>query len=121
MRLQNYINEANEKIKEWKEYVKSNPMLSASISVLDKIHKRGYKAWIVGGAVRDIVIGKEPKDVDIVTNCDPKVLSEIWKLHPIGNSGDFGIWLIKEGGHSFEIAQLRSESYAIPKVVRKIL
>jgi tRNA nucleotidyltransferase/poly(A) polymerase len=120
-RLLSYINESREQLKQWQQYVKSNPMLSSAVKVLEKINKKGYKAYIVGGAVRDVVIGTEPKDIDIAVNCGPEILSSLWKLYPIGNSGNFGIWLIKEGGYSFEVAMLRGESYKIPKYVRKIL
>ena len=119
MRFQSYINEQS--LKGWKEYVQSNKMLKASIKVLDKIEKKKYKAWIVGGSVRDIIVGKQPHDVDIATTCPMDVLAKIWKTYNIGSSQDFGIVTVKEGGYDFEIAQLRGETYAKPKYVRKIL
>lgn len=121
MRLNNYLNESKEQFQQWQEYVKSSPMLAAAVKVLQLINEKGYKAYIVGGSVRDLVLGEEPHDIDIATNCPQEILSTIYKLHPIGSSGDFGIWLIKEGGYSFEIAQFRGESYEIPKYVRRIL
>jgi tRNA nucleotidyltransferase (CCA-adding enzyme) len=108
MRFHNYINE--QALKGWKDYVKSNKMLKASIKILDKIEKKGYKAWVVGGSVRDIIIGKEPHDVDIATTCPMDVLDKIWKTYDIGSSKDFGIVTVKESGYDFEIAQLRGES-----------
>lgn len=39
----------------------------------------GYDAWLVGGCVRDLLIGREPKDWDITTNAKPE---EIQKLFP---------------------------------------
>jgi tRNA nucleotidyltransferase (CCA-adding enzyme) len=108
MRFQSYINEQS--LKGWKEYVQSNKMLKASIKVLDKIEKKKYKAWIVGGSVRDIIVGKQPHDVDIATTAPMDVLSKIWKTYNIGSSQDFGIVTVKEGGYDFEIAQLRGEA-----------
>jgi tRNA nucleotidyltransferase (CCA-adding enzyme) len=108
MRFQQYINE--QALKGWKDYIKSNKMLKASIKILDKIEKKGYKAWIVGGSVRDVIIGKEPHDIDIATTCPMDVLDKIWKTYDIGASKDFGIVTVKEGGYDFEIAQLRGES-----------
>jgi tRNA nucleotidyltransferase/poly(A) polymerase len=119
MRFQSYINEQS--LRDWKFYVKSNKMLSAAINVLKKIEKKGYRAWAVGGAVRDIIVGKQPHDIDIATTCPMDVLSKIWKTYNIGSSQDFGIVTVKEGGYDFEIAQLRGETYAKPKYVRKIL
>ena len=121
MRLTRYLTEAQQQLKQWNGYVKSNKMLASAVKVLKKIESKGYKAWIVGGSVRDIIIGKQPHDIDLCTNCPEDVLGKLYKLHPIGNSDDFGIWLIKEGGYSYEIAMLRSENYMKPKYVRRIL
>ena len=103
------MNEAQNQLKQWKDYVKTIPMLKAGVKVLDKIEKRGYKAWIVGGSVRDIIIGKTPHDVDICTTAPMDLLAKMWKTYDIGASKDFGIVTIKEGGYSFELAQLRSD------------
>lgn len=47
--------------------------------VHDTLTKAGYQAYLVGGCVRDLVIGREPKDWDITTNAKPE---EIQKLFP---------------------------------------
>lgn len=39
--------------------------------ILDRLHEQGYEAYVVGGCVRDSLIGKEPKDWDICTNAKP--------------------------------------------------
>ena len=36
--------------------------------VLDMLHEAGYKAYIVGGCVRDMLMGKEPEDYDMTTS-----------------------------------------------------
>ena len=40
--------------------------------VLDMLHEAGYKAYIVGGCVRDMLMGKEPEDYDITTSARPE-------------------------------------------------
>ncbi len=47
-------------------------------NILDKIEKNGFVAYIVGGYVRDFIIGKKSKDVDIITNATPKDLLRIF-------------------------------------------
>jgi len=47
--------------------------------IITKLQKSGFEAYIVGGCVRDILLGKKPKDWDITTNAKPK---EIQKLFP---------------------------------------
>ncbi|OGG53051.1 hypothetical protein A3C20_03005 [Candidatus Kaiserbacteria bacterium RIFCSPHIGHO2_02_FULL_55_25] len=45
----------------------------------DTLKKAGFQAYLVGGCVRDLIIGREPKDWDITTNANPE---EIQKLFP---------------------------------------
>jgi len=47
--------------------------------ILDKLQKKGFEAYIVGGCVRDILRGKEPKDWDVTTSAKPE---EIQKVFP---------------------------------------
>ena len=49
-----------------------------AISVCQKLQDAGYKAFIVGGAVRDLLIGAKPKDFDVATDATPE---EVKKSH----------------------------------------
>ncbi|MBZ9572810.1 CCA tRNA nucleotidyltransferase, partial [Patescibacteria group bacterium] len=46
--------------------------------VIDKIKKSGFEAYVVGGCVRDILRGVEPKDWDIATNARPEEIGKIF-------------------------------------------
>ena len=39
-----------------------------AIEIARKLRSRGFQAWLVGGSVRDLVLGREPKDYDIATD-----------------------------------------------------
>lgn len=39
--------------------------------ILDVLHKNGYEAYVVGGCVRDSLLGREPGDWDITTSAAP--------------------------------------------------
>lgn len=121
MKFKRYLKEAREMFKQWKEYVNRNSELKAAVQILQKINKAGYRAYIVGGSVRDIILGQNPKDVDIATNAPIDLLDKMFKTYDIGKSKDFGIVVAKQGGHDFEIAQFRGDSYVKPKTVRKII
>ena len=41
--------------------------------ILDILHTAGFEAFVVGGAVRDMLLGKEPNDFDITTSCPPEI------------------------------------------------
>jgi len=98
-----------EQIKKWQAYVKTVPMLASAINVLKKITSKGYEAYITGGSVRDIILGIDPHDVDIATNMPIEELQRLYKTYDIGKSKDFGIVVVREGGHSFEVAQFRED------------
>ncbi|MFM8501186.1 MAG: polynucleotide adenylyltransferase PcnB, partial [Fluviibacter sp.] len=40
--------------------------------VCDDLERAGYRAYVVGGAVRDLLLGRDPKDFDIATNATPE-------------------------------------------------
>ncbi len=48
------------------------------MELLDIFNKNGYEAYVVGGFVRDIILGRESYDVDITTSATPKQIQEIF-------------------------------------------
>lgn len=109
-----------EALENWPGYVKSNPMLSNAVKVLKKITDRGYAAYLVGGCVRDIILGDDPHDVDICGNAPLNVIETLFDTYGL-NAEKFGIIGIKLGGHTYEYALMRSESYEKIVGVRKII
>ena len=109
MRLTTFITEEKVDKQRWKSYLAKVPMLKTSIKVLTAINKKGYEAYIVGGGVRDIVIGTNLHDVDIATNMPMEELEKMYKTYDIGQSKDFGIVVIKVDGFDYEVAQFRQD------------
>ena len=50
-----------------------------ALKVLYRLHKAGYQACLVGGAVRDLVLGLEPKDFDIATDASPEQVKSLFR------------------------------------------
>jgi len=50
-----------------------------ALKVTDRLRSAGYQAYIVGGAVRDLLIGKVPKDYDIATDAYPSKVRKIFR------------------------------------------
>ncbi|GIU16381.1 polynucleotide adenylyltransferase PcnB [Shewanella sp. MBTL60-007] len=50
-----------------------------AIKVLYRLHKSGFKAYLVGGGVRDILLGMQPKDFDVVTNATPEEIKRLFR------------------------------------------
>jgi len=46
---------------------------------LYRLQKEGYEAYLVGGCVRDLLLGREPKDFDVVTNADPEQVRKVFR------------------------------------------
>jgi len=80
----------------------------SAIAVIREIRKRGYEAYLVGGCVRDMVIGLEPADYDIATSARPE---EIMTIFPrtVSIGAQFGVILVIYRGHPFEVATFRSD------------
>lgn len=66
-------------------------------------------AFIVGGAVRDYILGKECNDIDIATSVDINKIDEAFETHDIGKNKDFGIVVVKFEGYLFEVANYRED------------
>ncbi|MBN1550170.1 polynucleotide adenylyltransferase PcnB [bacterium] len=50
-----------------------------ALKVLYRLHKNGYIAYLVGGSVRDLLLGRTPKDFDIVTNARPNRVRKLFR------------------------------------------
>ena len=48
------------------------------IEIVSKLKAAGYETYIVGGAVRDFLLQREPKDYDISTSATPRVFLTPW-------------------------------------------
>ena len=79
-----------------------------ALKICQKLTSRGFEAYIVGGAVRDLLLGLSPKDFDIVTNADPRQAKRacghariIGRRFPL-------VHAVSPSGHIFEVATFRS-------------
>ena len=50
-----------------------------ALKVLYRLKNAGYQAFIVGGGVRDLLLGRHPKDFDVVTDADPDEIQELFR------------------------------------------
>jgi len=108
MNFKNFYIKESEAIKDFSEYQHKNPYLKKAVEVLKILEEHG-KAYIVGGAVRDIVLGKDFDDVDIATNVPMDKIEELFPTHDIGANKDFGVVVIEYKGENIEVAQFRSD------------
>ena len=67
-------------------------------ALAEDLIKTGFKAYLVGGCVRDILLGREPKDWDLTTDAKPEEIQEIFKESVYENS--FGTVAVKTGSEN---------------------
>ena len=76
--------------------------------ILETLEKNGFEAYVVGGAVRDIVLGKTPDDFDVTTSATPEEVVRVFgerHCHPTGIA--HGTVTVVEDGIPFEITTFR--------------
>lgn len=79
-----------------------------AVQIVQTLQKHGYKAFLAGGCVRDMIMGKESFDYDIATDAMPHDVIRIFqKTIPVGIQ--FGVVIVVKEGHNFEVATFRTE------------
>ncbi len=84
-----------------------NPRALAN-SVCNTLQRHGHQAFLVGGCVRDILLRRDPADVDVATNATPP---EVLQLFPNGLDvgAQFGVVLVRHDSLKVEVATFRSD------------
>lgn len=90
------------KFKESEEYKKS-------LFVVNKLLEAGFKAYFVGGCVRDLLMGIEAKDFDVVTNATPTQIKSIFR-RTISVGEQFGIIVVMIDSVQVEVATFRCDT-----------
>ena len=73
-------------------------------SIIHRLHAAGYKAYLVGGCVRDLLLGRQPKDFDVATDANPTHLRQLFP-HSQEIGAHFGVILVDR----VEVATFRSD------------
>ena len=90
-----------------------------ALTVVEKLNRNGYEAYIVGGCLRDLLLGKHPKDFDVATNARPDQIQTIFQRQCRLVGRRFRLAHIMFGHDVIEVATFRanhgeqhSENYA---------
>ena len=83
-------------------------MLDNALKLVNELVAHNYKAYIVGGFVRDYLLGIDSQDVDIATNATPKEIKEVFEDSFLPTE-DYGSVIVKKYGIRFEITTFRKE------------
>src|SRR3954452_10159121 len=77
-------------------------------------------AYLVGGAVRDTLLGRGRGDLDLLTLGDAAELAAGLSSHPITSHDRFGTATVELGGHRIDIARARTETYPEPGALPEV-
>ncbi len=77
-------------------------------AVVDRLHRAGHQAYLVGGCVRDLLLGRRPEDYDIATDARPDRIMDLFPRS--GRVGaHFGVILVRDVFSQVEVATFRSD------------
>jgi len=80
---------------------------SAALKVLYGLKEAGYEAYLVGGCVRDLLLGHEPKDFDVATDASPEQVHKVFRRSQlIGRR--FKLVHVRYGREIIEVATFRA-------------
>ena len=89
----------------------------AALQIVETLRAKGYEAYLAGGCVRDLLLGREPADYDVATSATPDVVLDLFpRTFAVG--AHFGVVLVapevaapeaEDAGFITEVATFRSD------------
>ncbi len=76
--------------------------------IVTRLKASGHQAYFVGGCVRDLLLGGEPKDYDVATDAQPAEISALFPKSGLVGA-HFGVVLVHDSGAQVEVATFRSD------------
>ena len=81
-----------------------------ALRVISRLENQGFEAYLVGGCVRDLLIGRTPKDFDVATNAHPRQIKRLFRNGRIIGRR-FKLVHIHYGEHIIETATFRADPF----------
>ncbi|WP_274570814.1 polynucleotide adenylyltransferase PcnB [Neisseria leonii] len=92
----------------------------AAEQVVNRLQKAGYQAYVVGGAVRDLLLGREPKDFDVATDATPEEVRALFRRSRIIGRR-FQIVHVMVGPETIEVTTFRGGGKAVQNAHGRIM
>ena len=81
----------------------------AAREVARELAQAGFQAYFAGGCVRDALLGRPLKDVDIATSATPSQVEQLFEGQTVSVGKSFGVILVQREGFSFDVATFRTD------------
>lgn len=99
-------------------------------NICDSLENSGFEAWVVGGCMRDFLLGEDPKDWDITTNATYEQICDVLRdnayIIPMEGSKEHNVCFARYNHNQYEIATFREDvesidhRHAVTKVTNSI-
>jgi len=100
--------------------IDSSLICEGALDVISQLHAAGFKAYIVGGGVRDLLLNFHPKDFDIATDATPENVRELFEHSRIIGRRFRIVHVYFEGGFT-EVATFRAANTASVNTLGRII
>src|ERR1700723_3582390 len=92
--------------------VSNGPQFAAASAAVARLRAAGHEAYLAGGCVRDLLLGREPTDFDVSTSATPEVVLELFE-RTFAVGAHFSVVLVADGDGdgcvTTEVATFRSD------------
>ncbi|WP_226820095.1 polynucleotide adenylyltransferase PcnB [Acidithiobacillus ferrooxidans] len=85
-------------------------MSDSALQVLNGLHRAGFQAYLVGGSVRDLLLGREPKDFDVATDAHPEQVRKLFRRNARLIGRRFILVHVQFGNEIIEVATFRGSA-----------
>jgi poly(A) polymerase len=88
---------------------KADTLSERAAAIVRRLQDAGFSAFWVGGCVRDLLLERRPGDYDIATSALPAQIEQVFP-HTIPVGRQFGVVIVVEDAHQFQVATFRAEA-----------
>src|SRR5512139_1135922 len=90
--------------------ISRNNIDEEALKVLYRLHRHGFLAYLVGGSVRDLLLGRIPKDFDVATNAHPHEIKTLFRNSRVIGRRFRLVHVFFKDGKVVEVSTFRSRS-----------
>lgn len=92
-----------------RQQIEQSPLLAHAREIANRLRTAGHEAYFAGGCVRDLLLNRPPKDVDIATSASPDAVEALFE-RSIAIGKHFGVICVVAPPYTFDVATFRADA-----------